>query len=83
MAGTIANGNYIPHQAQIHRQEYQALVMSEFRMLTHLLLKANPQGLDLPTVQKCVGMSAKTAKKVLAGVAEKQGDKYVLKGATA
>lgn len=51
----------------------------QFNDYCHLatkLLSSNPQGLTLPIIQSTVGMSAKTAKRVLAGVADEKDGKY-------
>lgn len=52
---------------------------NDYCHLTTKLLLSNPQGLTLPIIQSTVGMSAKTAKRVLAGVATEKDGKYYLK----
>lgn len=49
---------------------------NDYCHLTNKLLSSNPQGLTLPVIQSTVGMSAKTAKRVLAGVADEKDGKY-------
>lgn len=49
---------------------------NDYCHLTDKLLSSNPQGLTLPIIQSTVGMSAKTAKRVLAGVADEKDGKY-------
>lgn len=61
--------------AQCHqRQEH---IFNDFCMEAIKLLRKSPQGLTVATVQKSVGMSYKTAMRVLALVAvEKDGKFY-------
>ena len=49
---------------------------NDYCHLTTRLLSTNPHGLTLPIIQTTVGMSAKTAKRVLAGVAKEKDGKY-------
>lgn len=68
---------FINAEAVEYRKWRLALRFREHCELTIILLRNNPHGLELPTIQKVVGMSAKTAKRVLAGVAdEKDGKCY-------
>lgn len=49
---------------------------NDYCHLTDKLLSSNPQGLTLPTVQMSVGLSAKTARRILALVATERDGKY-------
>lgn len=57
-------------------QHRLVLCFNDYVHLTKKLLSDNPHGLSLPTIQKVVGMPAKTAKRVLSLVADEKGDKY-------
>lgn len=67
---------YINAEAVQYRKWRLALRFREHCELTAILLRNNPHGLELPTIQKVVGMSAKTAKRVLAEVATERDGKY-------
>lgn len=67
---------YINAEAVAWKREGLAFRFHEYCQLTATLLKNNPHGLELPTIQKVVGMSAKTAKRVLTQVAVQREDKY-------
>ncbi|OOR89811.1 hypothetical protein [Moraxella bovis] len=63
--------------AQLFCQERQELVFNEFCLKVQQLLRHNPTGLTVANVQRQIGMSYKTAMRVLALVAvEKDGKFY-------
>lgn len=70
---------FIKAEAVAWHRDRLALRMCEYRQLTNTLLLNNPHGLTLPIIQSTVGMSAKTAKRVLAGVADEKDGKYYAK----
>lgn len=64
-------------EARLFCQQQQELIFNEFCNQVIKLLTKNPQGLTIANVQTCVGMSYKTAMRVLALVAvEKDGKFY-------
>ncbi|MDO4450039.1 MAG: hypothetical protein Q4B79_03645 [Moraxella sp.] len=68
----------MPQTVKEYRQAQNAKELSDCRRLTTKLLSTNPQGLTLPVIQTTVGMSAKTAKRILAGVADEKDGKFYL-----
>lgn len=64
-----------PDVVSLHNARLQCQ-FNDYCHLTTKLLSDNPQGLTLPIIQSKVGMSAKTAKRVLAGVADEKDGKY-------
>lgn len=64
-------------EARLFCQQQQELIFNEFCNQVIKLLTKNPQGLTIANVQTCIGMSYKTAMRVLALVAvEKDGKFY-------
>ncbi|MCG7412258.1 hypothetical protein [Moraxella nonliquefaciens] len=72
-----------PKTVKEYRQAQRDQQISEYCHLTTKLLATNQQGLSLPVIQTTVGISTKTAKRVLAGMADEKDGKYYpkLKGA--
>lgn len=63
--------------ARVFCQEQQELVFNEFYFKVQQLLRRNPAGLTVVNTQRQIGMSYKTAMRVLALVAvEKDGKFY-------
>lgn len=52
---------------------------NEYIVKVFQVLRKNPQGLSIPQVQSMSGLSAKTAKKILARIAVEENSKYYLK----
>lgn len=52
---------------------------NEFSTKVLQVLRKNPQGLSIQQVQSMSGLSAKTAKKILARIAVEENSKYYLK----
>lgn len=67
---------YPYHDVITYRKARLQREQDEHCHLTTRLLTANPQGLTLPTVQMSVGLSAKTARRILALVATERDGKY-------
>lgn len=66
-------------EARLFCQQQQELIFNEFCMQVIKLLTKNPQGLTIANVQTCIGMSYKTAMRVLALVAVERDGKFYLK----
>lgn len=67
----------MPMDARLFCQERQELVFNEFCLKVRRLLRHNPIGLTVANAQRQIGMSYKTAMRVLALVAvEKDGKFY-------
>lgn len=67
---------YITAETLAWRNEQQAMKFDGYCHLTSVLLTSNPQGLTLATIQRVVGLSARTAHRVLAKVAIETNGKY-------
>lgn len=67
-------------EARLFCQQQQELIFNEFCMQVIKLLTKNPQGLTIANVQTCIGMSYKTAMRVLALVAVGKDGKFYLDG---
>ncbi|OAV32183.1 hypothetical protein AO367_0168 [Moraxella catarrhalis] len=65
--------------ARLFCQERQELIFNGCCMQVIRLLRKNPEGLSAPNIQKCVGMSYKTAMQVLAVAAIERDGKFYLK----
>lgn len=72
-------GKSLDTEARLYCQQQQELIFNEFCMQVIKLLTKSPQGLTIANVQSCVGMSYKTAMRVLALVAVEQDGKFYLK----
>lgn len=72
-------GKSFDTEARLFCQQQQELIFNEFCMLAIKLLTKNPQGLTIANVQTCIGMSYKTAMRVLALVAVERDGKFYLK----
>lgn len=69
--------SYIPNEAILHRQRGERWMFGTLCHQTSHLLCQHPQGMTLASVQRVIGLSAKTAKAVLGVVAvEKDGKFY-------
>lgn len=66
--------------ARLYCQQQQELIFNEFCMQVIRLLRKNPEGLSAPNIQTCVGMSYKTAMRVLAVVAVERDGRFYPKG---
>lgn len=70
-------GKSFDTEARLYCQQQQELIFNEFCMQVAKLLTKSHDGLTVANVQRCVGMSYKTAMRVLALVAvEKDGKFY-------
>lgn len=66
--------------ARLFCQQRQELIFNEFCTQVIKLLKKSPEGLTIANVQTCVGMSHKTAMRVLALVAVEKDGKFYPEG---
>lgn len=70
-------GKSFDTEARLFCQQHQELIFNGCCMQVIRLLRKNPEGLSAPNIQKCVGMSYKTAMQVLAvAVIERDGKFY-------
>lgn len=67
---------YTSAEAVAFKNERLTLIFDGYCSLTRKLLGDNQQGLTLPIIQSTIGMSAKTAKRVLTRVATERDGKY-------
>lgn len=74
-------GKSLDTEARLYCQQQQELIFNEFCMQVAKLLTKSHEGLTIASVQKCVGMSYKTAMRVLALVAVETDGRFYPKGA--
>ena len=69
-------GKSFDTEARLFCQQQQELIFNGCCMQVIRLLRKNPEGLSAPNIQKCVGMSYKTAMQVLAVAAIERDGKF-------
>lgn len=74
-------GKSLDTEARLYCQQQQELIFNEFCMQVAKLLTKSHDGLTVANVQRCVGMSYKTAMRVLALVAVEKDGRFYPKGA--